>query len=140
MSERVKIAELRLQQVDEREKESMVRLERAKLREEGVLDLQESLFSPQAQGPGTPQGPAAGNMSVAMVATMQDEIAESHARYIDLENEHEDLLALLAQQQLEKDTLKSALVKSSGGDEAVIAAQREAEQLCIERYQHYIKM
>jgi hypothetical protein len=70
---------------------------------------------------------------------LMEEVEGLRAMYEELEVEHEDLLALLAQQQLEKETLQSALL-SHGGEVAVEDAQREAEEICISRFDQFIRM
>ena len=113
MNERCRIAEMRLKQVEDREKEGLLRMERVKLREEGVWDGGE--------------------------AELVDELDQLRGIYEDLEAEHEDLLALLAQQQIEKEQLKHGLL-NYGGEDAVQLARREAEEICVERFSQFIEM
>jgi len=54
-----------------------------------------------------------------------------------LDDEHNDLLALLAQQELEKHALRSFVTKTSGGA-ALETVRRAAKASCIERYGVYI--
>ena len=50
-------------------------------------------------------------------------------------------LALLAQQEIEKDSLKGALRGAAGaGEEAVDRAMAEAESICISRFNQYVTM
>ena len=104
---------MRLKQVEDREKEGLLRMERVKLREEGVWDGGE--------------------------AELVDELDQLRGIYEDLEAEHEDLLALLAQQQIEKEQLKHGLL-NYGGEDAVQLARREAEEICVERFSQFIEM
>ncbi|GMH46306.1 hypothetical protein TrRE_jg3250, partial [Triparma retinervis] len=116
LTERCRIAEMRLQQVEDREKEGLLRMEKVKLREERNVGV---------WGGEDPE--------------LMEEVEGLRAMYEELEVEHEDLLALLAQQQLEKETLQSALL-SHGGEVAVEDAQREAEEICISRFDQFIRM
>uniref|UniRef100_A0A7S3NLU8 Uncharacterized protein n=1 Tax=Aureoumbra lagunensis TaxID=44058 RepID=A0A7S3NLU8_9STRA len=54
-----------------------------------------------------------------------------------IEEEHNDLLALLAQQELEKNTLK-AYVLDKIGDSALAQIKQEAEHRCVELYGMYV--
>jgi len=114
LNERARIAEMRLKQVEDREKEGLLRIEKAKLREEVGLR--------GGEGEGA-----------------LEELEDLRAMYEDLEVEHEDLLALLAQQQVEKDFLQQGLM-TYGGDEAINNALQQAEEMCITRFQQYIQM
>lgn len=53
--------------------------------------------------------------------------------------EHENLLALLAQQDIEKASLCAALQKT-GGNEAVDSAKREAQEDAFQKYGEYIQI
>ena len=59
--------------------------------------------------------------------------------YQDLLAEHEDLLALLAQQDIEKTSLQTALTNLAG-QEAVEKAILEAETESVEQFGKYIKL
>jgi hypothetical protein len=54
-----------------------------------------------------------------------------------LEDEHNDLLALLAQQELEKNALK-AYVASVSGSSALSEVRKAAQANCVQRYGIYV--
>ena len=133
LNERVKITELRARQVEERENESKIRLERARLRDEvteGSVDTS-SMFSPSSRSFGQQQSV----LFERVISELQRDIDESRTSFGVLEAEHEDLLALLAQQQIEKECLASHL-----GEEMTATAMKKAEQVCVNRFQQYIEM
>ena len=74
LTERAKMAEMRVKQVEERETEGRVRLERARLREEGLSD---SMFSPGGTGRGL-GGDA--QLFDRVVAELQREVEEGRGR------------------------------------------------------------
>ncbi|GMH99012.1 hypothetical protein TrVE_jg231, partial [Triparma verrucosa] len=134
LTERAKMAEMRVKQVEERETEGRVRLERARLREEGLSD---SMFSPGGTGRGL-GGDA--QLFHRVVAELQREVEEGRAMFSELEGEHEDLLALLAQQEIEKESLKGALRGATREEETVERAMKEAESVCIQRFNQYVTL
>ena len=54
-----------------------------------------------------------------------------------LQEQHNDLLSLLAQQDLELGVFRSSL-EGRGGQQAVVEAEAQASLRCIERYGNYI--
>jgi len=66
-------------------------------------------------------------------------IQEERAMYLELLAEHDDLLALLAQQDLEKASLNAALSRVAG-PEAVDAAMSDAEENAVKQYGKYVKI
>ena len=66
-------------------------------------------------------------------------IQEERAMYLELLAEHDDLLALLAQQDLEKTSLQSALSRVAG-NEAVEAAIQEAEGNALKQFGKYVRL
>ena len=60
--------------------------------------------------------------------------------FSELEGEHEDLLALLAQQEIEKESLKGALRGATREEETVERAMKEAESVCIQRFNQYVTL
>ena len=133
LSERVKISELRLKQVEAREEESKIRLERARIRDEGA-DIS-SMFSPSRSFVGLANQQSQSILFERVISELQRDIDESRASFAVLEQEHEDLLALLAQQQIEKECMVGLL-----GEEGKAKAISQAEQLCVERFNQYIEM
>uniref|UniRef100_A0A7S4S2U0 Uncharacterized protein n=1 Tax=Ditylum brightwellii TaxID=49249 RepID=A0A7S4S2U0_9STRA len=73
------------------------------------------------------------------VFELKSEIREERMIYRDLLAEHEDLLALLAQQDLERASLHEALF-NAGGDEAVENAIQEAEEKALNQFGKYIRV
>lgn len=74
-----------------------------------------------------------------LIRELQSEMKQEREMYQDLLAEHEDLLALLAQQDCEKKCLQQALAEANGND-AVEKAILEAEQKVIERYGKYVQI
>lgn len=74
-----------------------------------------------------------------LIRELQSEMKQEREMYQDLLAEHEDLLALLAQQDCEKKCLQNALAEANGHD-AVERAILEAEQKVIERYGKYVQI
>ena len=74
-----------------------------------------------------------------IVLELKQTVREERQLYQDLLSEHEDLLALLAQQDLEKSSLQYALVKSAG-EEAVENAFIQAEKQSVQQFGKYIKL
>ncbi len=74
-----------------------------------------------------------------VVLELKQTVREERKVYQDLLSEHEDLLALLAQQDLEKTSLQLALVQSAG-KEAVESAFIEAERQSVQQFGKYIKL
>jgi len=68
-----------------------------------------------------------------IIEKQKQSIEEERAVYSKLLNEHDDLLALLAQQDVIRKSLKTALVKT-GGDAAVAVAMREAQEEAVTLY------
>ena len=60
-------------------------------------------------------------------------------RLADLQEQHNDLLSLLAQQELELAVFRSKL-EAKAGALAVNEAEGEASQRCVERYGSYIQL
>eukprot|EP00547_Thalassionema_nitzschioides_P014136 CAMPEP_0194247660 /NCGR_PEP_ID=MMETSP0158-20130606/16923_1 /TAXON_ID=33649 /ORGANISM="Thalassionema nitzschioides, Strain L26-B" /LENGTH=2479 /DNA_ID=CAMNT_0038983787 /DNA_START=105 /DNA_END=7541 /DNA_ORIENTATION=- len=71
------------------------------------------------------------------IAKQKTAIDEERKIYKELLVEHDDLLALLAQQDLEKESLNAALADAKG-EEAVEAAILEAEEKAIQQFGKYI--
>lgn len=74
-----------------------------------------------------------------IVLELKQTVRDERQVYQDLLSEHEDLLALLAQQDLEKSSLQYALVKSAG-EEAVENAFIQAEKQSVQQFGKYIKL
>ena len=68
-----------------------------------------------------------------LIRKQQKEIQEERMMYSEALQEHEDLLALVAQQDLEKSCLREALVEVAG-NEAANNAMKRAEEFAITRY------
>jgi hypothetical protein len=68
-----------------------------------------------------------------LIRKQQKEIQEERMMYSETLQEHEDLLALVAQQDLEKSCLREALIEVAGDDVANDALKR-AEEFAVIRY------
>mmetsp|Transcript_15187 Transcript_15187/g.25224 ORF Transcript_15187/g.25224 Transcript_15187/m.25224 type:complete len:2554 (+) Transcript_15187:278-7939(+) len=73
------------------------------------------------------------------IMTLKSEIHEERQMYQELLAEHDDLLALLAQQDLEKSSLNQALTNVAG-QRAVDAAIQQAEANAIEQFGKYVRL
>jgi hypothetical protein len=73
------------------------------------------------------------------IDTLKAEIQEERQMYQELLAEHDDLLALLAQQDLEKSSLNQALANAAG-PRAVDAAIQEAEEKAIQQFGKYVRL
>jgi len=74
-----------------------------------------------------------------VVMELKESMKEERSLYRELLTEHEDLLALLAQQDLERSGLRSALA-SLGGESAVEDAMREAEEYAVDRFGEFVHL
>lgn len=79
------------------------------------------------------------NEMYSYVVELKDAVKEERESYHDLLTEHEDLLALLAQQDLERASLQAAL-SDFGGENAVERAVTEAEEKAVEQFGKYIRV
>lgn len=68
-----------------------------------------------------------------LIRKQKEEIQEERKMYLEFLSEHEDLLALLAQRDVERSCLKEALTRA-GGEKALLAAVREAEERSIAQF------
>lgn len=73
------------------------------------------------------------------IVELKASINEERSLYRDLLLEHEDLLALLAQQDLERASLQRALAHASG-NEAVNSAIQEAELKAVNQFGKYVRL
>jgi len=73
------------------------------------------------------------------VQDLQVAVQSEREQYKDLLEEHETLLAVLAQQDLERATLCTALARSAGRD-AVKQAVEDAQQSAIQKFGEYIQV
>ena len=74
-----------------------------------------------------------------LIKKQQKEIQEERMMYSETLQEHEDLLALVAQQDLEKSCLREALIEIAGDDVANDALKR-AEEFAIIRYGNAVQV
>lgn len=74
-----------------------------------------------------------------MIRELQSEMSQERQMYQDLLAEHEDLLALLAQQDCEKKCLQQALADADGND-AVEKAILEAEEKVVHQFGKYVQI
>eukprot|EP00978_Attheya_sp_CCMP212_P037727 scaffold180667_cov46-Attheya_sp.AAC.2 len=73
------------------------------------------------------------------IMELKSAIKDERLRYVDLYGEHEYLLGLLAQQNLERSTLQDALTKL-GGPDAVDSAVQKAETDSIHQFGRYVTL
>ena len=74
-----------------------------------------------------------------LIRKQKEEIQEERRMYLEFLGEHDDLLALLAQQDLERACLKEALCKA-GHEDAITEAVQRAEQKAIEEFGKIIRV
>jgi hypothetical protein len=74
-----------------------------------------------------------------VIQKQKQEVREERSMYYELLAEHDDLLALLAQQDIVRVCLCSALTDANG-PEAVDGVMRKAEAQSIEQYGKYVKL
>jgi hypothetical protein len=74
-----------------------------------------------------------------LIRKQQKEIQEERMLYSETLQEHEDLLALVAQQDLEKSCLREALIEVAGDDVANDAMKR-AEEFAVIRYGNAVQV
>ena len=73
------------------------------------------------------------------IVELKAAVKEERILYHELLTEHEDLLALVAQQDLERTSLHSAVVKL-GGNEALQRVLSETEEKANEQFGRYIRV
>ncbi len=136
LEEKCRLAEAKIIELERQErKEAALAAEVARLRDEGKD------YSNQNGGTNSESKEsslAADEMHDVMLELKQT-VREERQVYQDLLSEHEDLLALLAQQDLEKSSLQLALVQSVG-EAAVENAFLEAERQSVQQFGKYIKL
>lgn len=74
-----------------------------------------------------------------VIQKQKDAIEEERSVYFELLAEHDDLLAVLAQHDLLKESLNAALERF-GGQQAVDAAVHEAQEKAVAKYGKYVKL
>ncbi len=74
-----------------------------------------------------------------VICEQREAIEEERSMYFDLLAEHDDLLALLAQQGIVKNSLQNALLDAAG-DDAVKYAMEVAQKKAIEQYGKYLEV
>mmetsp|Transcript_2205 Transcript_2205/g.6128 ORF Transcript_2205/g.6128 Transcript_2205/m.6128 type:complete len:264 (-) Transcript_2205:302-1093(-) len=74
-----------------------------------------------------------------IIREQREAIMEERKMHMELLEEHEDLLALLTQQDTQKESLMSAL-QSVGGEKAVNAAIQEAESKALNDHGGYVRV
>jgi len=74
-----------------------------------------------------------------LIRKQKEEIQEERMMYCETLQEHEDLLALVAQQDLEKSCLREALIEVAG-DKVADEAMKRAEEFAINRYGNAVQV
>lgn len=75
-----------------------------------------------------------------LVRKQKEEIQEERLLWAETLQEHEGLLALVAQQDLEKSFLKEALVDVTGNENMADEALKRAEALAVKRYGNAVQV
>jgi len=83
--------------------------------------------------------PVASAEAFDLIRKQKKEIQEERMMYSETLQEHEELLALVAQQDLEKSCLREALIEVAGDDVANQAIQR-AEEFAVIRYGNAVQV
>ena len=90
-----------------------------------------------------PRSPRAGHQGTTPLSLTRLCLTASctgRPRFRELEEEHGDLLALLAQQEVERKATRHAVLSLAGeaGARALAAAKEQAERACMERFGLFI--
>ena len=144
LDERCKLAESEVRKLKSAEhKEAALAAEVAKLREENSVrngsvsaatTFDDMASDTERKGPDIDPGE-----QLDLIRELQSEMSQEREMYQDLLSEHEDLLALLAQQDCEKKCLQQALSDANGTD-AVEKAILTAEERVVEQFGKYVQI
>ena len=80
-----------------------------------------------------------GAESYDLIHKQREDMEEERRMYREFLSDHDDLLALLAQNDLERDHLKKALVKTAGS-EVLDRVMEEVEAMALQEYGNIIKV
>ena len=142
LEEKCRLADAKIRELENQErKETALAAEIARLRDETALQnngLKNNGVSSERMIESKEAAMGADEMH-DFILELNQAVKEERKMYHDLLAEHEDLLALLAQQDLEKTSLQAALTDSVGQD-AVDMAILEAEEQAVEQFGKYIRL
>jgi chromosome segregation ATPase len=137
LEEKCRLAEAKIIDLERQErKEAALAAELARVRDEA--NALKSVIPP-VESIGETKEAITGDSLHDFVAELTQTVQEERKMYQDLLVEHEDLLALLAQQDLEVTSLQSALIHSVG-EEAVEKAILHAEAQAVQQFGKYIRL
>jgi hypothetical protein len=99
------------------------------------------MYSSTSKGPSTDNYEASLPSAEAfdLIRKQKEEIQEERMMYSETLQEHDDLLALVAQQDLEKTCLREALIEVAGYQVADEAMKR-AEEFAVNRYGNAVQV
>jgi len=140
LEEKCKLAESEIRKLKSAEhKEAALAAEVAKMRDEfsgrGIPSVA-TTFDDETERKGPDIDPGD---QLDLIRELQSEMSQEREMYQDLLAEHEDLLALLAQQDCEKKCLQQALADADGND-AVEKAILEAEEKVVHQFGKYVQI
>lgn len=141
LEEKCRVAEAEIRKLKSAEhKEAALAAEVAKMREE-ISGRNSSVSAAttfddmtERKGPDIDPGD-----QLDLIRELQSEMSQERDMYQDLLSEHEDLLALLAQQDCEKKCLQQALTDADGKD-AVERAILAAEEKVVQQFGKYVQI
>jgi len=139
LEEKCRLADAKIRELERQErKEAALAAEVARMRDE-TLALKNASNNDIRAASESKEGAMGAAEMHDFVLELKDAVKEERKMYHDLLAEHEDLLALLAQQDLEKTSLQAALTDTAGQG-AVEMAILEAEKRAVEQFGKYIKL
>ncbi len=137
LEEKCRLAEAKIIDLERQERKQVALVaELARVRDEA--NVLKSVV-PSVESVGETKEAMTGDGLHDFVAELTQAVQEERKMYQDLLVEHEDLLALLAQQDLEVSSLQSALIHSAG-EEAVENAILHAEAQAVQQFGKYIRL
>lgn len=138
LEEKCRLADAKIRELERQErKEASLAAEIARMRDETLV--KKSSNSDDGGASESKDAAVGADDMHDFVLELKEAVKEERKMYHDLLAEHEDLLALLAQQDLEKTSLQAALL-NTGGHDAVDKAILEAEEQANEQFGRYIKL
>jgi len=146
LDDKCKTAEAKIRRLESAErKEAALAAEIAKIREENEGLKQGKINSTASFDDGAVSNAEAKGQDIDatdqldLIRDLQSEMNQEREIYQELLCEHEDLLALLAQQDCEKKCLQQALAKVDGND-AVEKAILKAEEKVVQQFGKYVQI
>jgi len=127
--------------------EAAVSAEVAKLRDESLMDFDNVITKSEGSNSNSSEVvylcnndlPTEGYQAFNYVNELKSAVKEERSMYHDLLQEHEELLELLAQQNLEKENLQ-LILKEVGGQDAMDEALQRIEEISLQKFGKFIRI